>query len=74
MGALTQLWAGTSLDGLGLGGEVHTFDLILSRVPLKRVTQYLVPWARVGEARKEARDAGLGKKLWAWMEEQVRDV
>ncbi|OJT10959.1 hypothetical protein TRAPUB_12521 [Trametes pubescens] len=56
MGALTQLWAGTSLDGLGLGGE------------------YLVPWARVGEARKEAKEAALGKKLWAWMEEQVRDI
>ncbi|KAI0633469.1 NAD-P-binding protein [Trametes polyzona] len=56
MGALTQLWAGTSLDGLGLGGE------------------YLVPWARVGEARKEAKDLAAGKRLWAWMEEQVQDV
>ncbi|KAH9859027.1 NAD-P-binding protein [Lenzites betulinus] len=56
MGALTQLWAGTSLDGLALGGE------------------YLVPWARHGEARKETKDTQLGKRLWAWMEAQVQDV
>ncbi|KAI0769385.1 NAD-P-binding protein [Trametes elegans] len=56
MGALTQLWAGTSVDGIALGGE------------------YLVPWARLGSARKEATDRQVGQKLWAWMEQQVRDV
>ncbi|OSD04094.1 NAD-P-binding protein [Trametes coccinea BRFM310] len=56
MGALTQLWAGTSIDGRALGGE------------------YLIPWARVGEARVETRDHMLGRKLWAWMEQQVRNV
>ncbi|KAI0644742.1 NAD-P-binding protein [Trametes meyenii] len=56
MGALTQLWAGTSVDGLALGGE------------------YLIPWARLGTAREETQNVRLGQKLWAWMEEQVRDV
>ncbi|KAI0745540.1 NAD(P)-binding protein [Earliella scabrosa] len=56
MGALTQLWAGTSPEGIGLGG------------------QYLVPWARLGTAKEETQDARLGKKLWAWMEAQVRDA
>ena len=36
--------------------------------------QYLVPWARLGTAREETQDAQLGKKLWAWLERQVRDV
>ncbi|KAI0718979.1 NAD(P)-binding protein [Cerioporus squamosus] len=56
MGALTQLWAGTSPDGLQLGGE------------------YLIPWARLGTAREETQDAQLGKKLWAWMENAIREV
>ncbi|RPD78174.1 NAD(P)-binding protein [Lentinus tigrinus ALCF2SS1-7] len=56
MGALTQLWAGTSIDGLQLGGE------------------YLIPWARLGSAREETQDAQLGKKLWAWMENAIREL
>ncbi|KAH9895233.1 NAD-P-binding protein [Cubamyces lactineus] len=56
MGALTQLWAGTSVDGLGLGGE------------------YLVPWARIGQAKGEANERTIGKKLWAWMEHHTRDT
>ena len=36
--------------------------------------QYLVPWARLGTAKEETQDARLGKKLWAWMEAQVRDA
>ncbi|KAI0743734.1 NAD(P)-binding protein [Daedaleopsis nitida] len=56
MGALTQLWAGTTPEGLTHGGE------------------FLVPWARLGRARDETRDGQLGKRLWGWMEEQVRDA
>ncbi|PCH39964.1 NAD(P)-binding protein [Wolfiporia cocos MD-104 SS10] len=36
--------------------------------------KYLIPWARVGEARPDALDPELGKKLWEWMEEQVNDA
>ncbi|EJD37985.1 NAD(P)-binding protein [Auricularia subglabra TFB-10046 SS5] len=34
--------------------------------------QYLVPWARVGQAAKEGYDPEVGKKLWTWLEECVR--
>ncbi|KAI0821738.1 NAD-P-binding protein [Trametes gibbosa] len=56
MGALTQLYAGTTEEGANLGG------------------QYLVPWARMGRARKETDDAALGRKLWDWLEGVVKDV
>lgn len=35
--------------------------------------QYLVPWARVGQAAKEAEDVEVGKKLWTWLEERVHE-
>ncbi|KAH9847103.1 NAD-P-binding protein [Lenzites betulinus] len=56
MGALTQLYAGTSAEGAKLGG------------------QYLIPWARVGRARKETDDAELGRKLWDWLEDAVKNI
>ncbi|EIW52753.1 NAD-P-binding protein [Trametes versicolor FP-101664 SS1] len=56
MGALTQLYAGTTPQGAQLGG------------------QYLIPWARVGRAKKETDDPELGRKLWAWMEDAVKAV
>jgi len=55
-GAITQLWAGTSKEGLELNGK------------------YAVPWARVGPARKDTADPQLGKELWEWLEEQVKDI
>lgn len=73
MGALTQLWAGTSPDGLQLGGEVSTSDMELHLV-LRICGQYLIPWARLGSAREETQDAQLGKRLWAWMENATRDM
>jgi len=54
LGALTQLWAGTSAEGAEFNGK------------------YLIPWARDGRIPKGADDAELGKKLWEWLEEQVR--
>ena len=36
--------------------------------------KYLIPWAREGDCRKEAKDPALGEKLWAWLEEQVKDL
>ncbi|KAG2127571.1 uncharacterized protein EDB93DRAFT_1096508 [Suillus bovinus] len=36
--------------------------------------KYLVPWARVKQPRQETQDPQLGKALWDWLEEQVKDV
>ncbi|KAJ7209097.1 NAD-P-binding protein [Mycena rebaudengoi] len=36
--------------------------------------KYLLPWARIGTARPESQDEETGKKLWAWLEEQVVSV
>ncbi|KAI5117265.1 hypothetical protein M0805_000996 [Coniferiporia weirii] len=36
--------------------------------------KYLIPWARVGEPRKDTQDPETGVKLWDWLEEQVKDV
>jgi len=36
--------------------------------------KYLVPWARVGPSRKDAHDPELGRALWEWCEEQIKDV
>ncbi|EIN12451.1 NAD(P)-binding protein [Punctularia strigosozonata HHB-11173 SS5] len=55
-GALTQLWAGTSPEGLELGGK------------------YLMPWARVGVPYAPTNDPALGRDLWAWLEEQLKDL
>ncbi|KZP21940.1 NAD-P-binding protein [Athelia psychrophila] len=57
MGALTQLWAGTSVEGAELNG------------------QFLIPWARASkEPLEEMQDLALGAKLWAWLEDQVKNV
>ncbi|KAH9895862.1 NAD-P-binding protein [Cubamyces lactineus] len=56
MGALTQLYAGTTPEGANLGGE------------------YLIPWARVGRARKETENPEIGRKLWEWLENEVKNV
>ena len=37
-------------------------------------TQFMVPWARVGEAKKETNDPKKQEELWAWLEEQVKDL
>ncbi|KZT06459.1 NAD-P-binding protein [Laetiporus sulphureus 93-53] len=36
--------------------------------------KYLIPWARVGKAKPETDNLELGQKLWAWLEEQVKDL
>ncbi|KAI0710962.1 NAD(P)-binding protein [Earliella scabrosa] len=56
MGALTQLYAGTTVEGANLGG------------------QYLIPWARVGKAKRETEDPEVGRRLWEWLEDVVKDV
>ncbi|CDO73874.1 hypothetical protein BN946_scf185016.g31 [Trametes cinnabarina] len=61
MGALTQLYAGTTPEGANLG-------------ELTPVTNYLIPWARVGRAKKETGDVELARKLWDWLENAMRGV
>jgi len=56
MGALTQLWAGTSPEGADMGGK------------------YLTVWARYGVPNPETQDAEAGRKLWEWLEDQVKDL
>lgn len=36
--------------------------------------QYLIPWAREGEATSFANDSKLSAELWTWLEEQVKDI
>ncbi len=33
----------------------------------------MIPWARLGKARKETGDPEVGKKLWEWLEVQCKD-
>ncbi|CCM05434.1 uncharacterized protein FIBRA_07653 [Fibroporia radiculosa] len=36
--------------------------------------KYLIPWARLGEARLDALEPKTGERLWKWMEEQVSSI
>ncbi|VDC04241.1 unnamed protein product [Peniophora sp. CBMAI 1063] len=36
--------------------------------------KFLIPWARVGAARKETGDPEIGSKLWEWMEERYKGI
>ncbi|KAJ7485599.1 NAD-P-binding protein [Mycena latifolia] len=36
--------------------------------------QYMIPWARVGKAHKDTDDREQAAKLWAWLDEQVKDL
>ncbi|PCH39965.1 NAD(P)-binding protein [Wolfiporia cocos MD-104 SS10] len=36
--------------------------------------KYLIPWARVSEARADAVEPPTGKKLWEWMKEQMAEI
>ncbi|EIW52752.1 NAD-P-binding protein [Trametes versicolor FP-101664 SS1] len=36
--------------------------------------QYLIPWAREGLAKKETDNVELGRTLWIWLEDAVKDV
>ena len=57
MGALTQLWAGTTPDGLGLGGEVSfLISNALTGMTLKRAETVSGAVGEVGDGAR--RDAG----------------
>jgi len=34
--------------------------------------EFFIPWARKGTCRKEAYDDVIGKRLWSWLEEEVK--
>ncbi|KAJ6619837.1 NAD-P-binding protein [Mycena sp. CBHHK59/15] len=36
--------------------------------------KFIIPWGLLGSARKDTNDAQLGKELWTWLDEQVKDV
>ncbi|KAI5116377.1 hypothetical protein M0805_003531 [Coniferiporia weirii] len=67
----------------------YVLRIIMFPVPLGALTQlwggtmpetaayngkYLIPWARLGEPRKDTQDPETGVKLWEWLEEQTKDV
>ncbi|KZT02807.1 NAD(P)-binding protein [Laetiporus sulphureus 93-53] len=35
--------------------------------------KFLIPWAKVGQCRKEAYDDKIGEQLWNWLQEQIKD-
>jgi retinol dehydrogenase-12 len=76
MGALTLLWAGTTDEGLTLGGKVVSslFKVQSTRGIYSYYLQYLIPWARVGTPKASTQDPILAKELWTWMEEQVQNL
>jgi hypothetical protein len=74
-GVINSLYAGTSPAGGELNGKVGVLSLA-SRFRLVDGTafQYITCWARVTLPSKTALDTELGKKLWEWCEEQVKDI
>ena len=50
------------------------FYLIIWRILFPDLLQYLIPWARVGEATPVANDRKKSGELWTWLEEQVKDI
>ena len=36
--------------------------------------KYFIPWARVGEARRESLDSKAAEQLWDWLEDQLKNV
>ncbi|KAK7064582.1 NAD(P)-binding protein [Favolaschia claudopus] len=56
-GALTLLWAGTSPETVIYNGQ----------------NKFLIPWARLSEAKAGADDETTCGNLWSWLEEQIQD-
>ena len=50
------------------------FHLIIWQILFPDLLQYLIPWARVGEATSAADDSKISAELWIWLEEQVKDI
>jgi len=41
---------------------------------LSVISQYLIPWARIGTGNVVGRDEKLARELWRWLEDQVESV
>ena len=41
---------------------------------LPSISQYLIPWARIGTGNVVAQDEKLAGELWKWLEEQVESI
>ena len=50
------------------------FHLIIWHILFPDLLQYLIPWARVGEATSTANDPKQSAELWNWLEDQVKDI
>ncbi|KZP21942.1 hypothetical protein FIBSPDRAFT_931383 [Athelia psychrophila] len=79
MGALTQLWAGTSVEGAELSGQVR-FTSAYTNLPVQVCSgmglTHPVPYTMgtCSQGAAEMQDLALGAKLWNWLEEQIKDV
>lgn len=78
MGALTQLFAGTSEEALNHNGEVRPAAFFcyssagISAAHDVHASQFLIPWARFGKCVPETYDAEVGKKMWEWLDGEVK--
>lgn len=72
-GIINPLYAGTAPAAGELNGKVSIPVSSFARVNGISF-QYLTVWARETLPHKRALDADLGKKVWEWCEEQVKDV
>ncbi|KAF8178138.1 hypothetical protein K438DRAFT_1769655 [Mycena galopus ATCC 62051] len=68
-GALTFLFAATSPEALNANGKVKAFCSQTYGKPPDSC-----PWARFGKPYPEILNIELGAKLWAWLEEETKDV
>jgi hypothetical protein len=74
-GVISSLYAGTDPAAGELNGKVGHGVFPLPVSPSNGTPfQYLTCWARVTLPHKRALDTDLGKKLWEWCEEQVKDT
>ena len=80
-GALTQLWTATSEEGRSHGGKVRFSSSLYSSASstrrqtyfsllLRRSSQHLIPFCRIGTSSPHARDEKLGDKVWEWVEKE----
>ncbi|KAF7330985.1 NAD(P)-binding protein [Mycena venus] len=55
-------------------GALTSLYAATSQEALNANGKYFTPWARIGKAHPAALDAEVGAKLWAWLEEETKNV
>ncbi|KAF7795538.1 hypothetical protein EIP86_006700 [Pleurotus ostreatoroseus] len=73
-GALTSLYAATSPEAATANGKASLRRQYIVLLLTVLLSQYLIPWARIGKAHPGTLNPELGEKLWTWLEEQTKDV